>query len=71
MSEVPLYRVTSLIRHRVVIGPFSRTLLRALRWFYGGPKGRGLFLMSDFFPYTLRLTAFQPRIVTQDNHRGS
>ena len=35
--------VTSLIRNRLPLGPYSRQIPRALRWPYGG----GLFLMSE------------------------
>ena len=38
-----LYRVTSLIRNSDPLGPYSRTMPRALRWSWG----RGLFLMSE------------------------
>ena len=32
MSDVSLYRVTSLIRKRLPLGPYSRALPRALWW---------------------------------------
>ena len=37
------YRGTPLIRNSAPLGPYSRTLHRALWW----PWGRGLFLMSE------------------------
>ena len=37
------YRVTSLIRNSRPLGPYSRTMPRALRWSYGG----GQFLLSE------------------------
>ena len=43
MSEVPLYRGTSLIRKRLLLGPYSRTMPRVL----GGSKGVGRFLMGE------------------------
>ena len=32
MSEVPLYRFSSLIRNNLTVGPYSRPLSRALWW---------------------------------------
>ena len=42
-SQRTLYRGTSLIRNSLPLGPFSRTLPRALWWSWGG----GRFLMSE------------------------
>ena len=42
-SAKVLYRGTSLIRNRRPLGPYSRTMPRALR----GSKGGGRFLMSE------------------------
>ena len=66
-SALATYRGTSRIRNRVLIGPYSRTMPKALRWYYGGPGG-GLFLMSEVPLYTSRLTAVLPRLVNQANH---
>ena len=43
MSESSLYRVTSLIRNRPTLAPYSRFVARALWWSWGG----GRFLMSE------------------------
>ena len=37
------YRGTSLIRNRALLGPYSRTMSRALRWHWGD----GLFRVSE------------------------
>ena len=42
LCQPKLYRGTSLKRNRRRLGPYSRTMPRALWWSYGG----GLFLMS-------------------------
>jgi len=36
MSEATMYRVTSLRRERLALGPFGRTMPRALWWSWGG-----------------------------------
>jgi len=36
MSEEALYRGTSLIRNRLLLGPYSRTMPRVIQWTYGG-----------------------------------
>ena len=41
------YRGTLVIRNNPPVGPYSRIMLRALRWSYGG----GHFLMSEAFLY--------------------
>ena len=38
-SALATYRGSSRIRNRVLIGPYSRTMPKALRWSYGGPGG--------------------------------
>ena len=43
MSEVPVYRGTSLIRKRISFGPYRRTMPRALRESQGDRR----FLMSE------------------------
>ena len=37
------YRVTSLIRNRLLLGPYSRTMPRVIQWTWGGLQ----FLMSE------------------------
>ena len=36
ISEVPLYRITSLINRRTPLGPYSRPTRMALQWSWGG-----------------------------------
>ena len=43
LATLPTYRGTSLIRNCTPLGPFIRTMPRALCWFYGGSR----FLMSE------------------------
>ena len=42
-STAEAYRGTSLIRNSPLLGPYSRTVFRALWW----PQGGGVFLMSE------------------------
>jgi len=51
-STAPLYRVTSLIRKRIPIGPYRRTMPRVL-W---GSRGMGVFLWARY-PCTSPATA--------------
>ena len=47
LGRVLSYSGTSLIRNSTPLGPYNRTMPRALRWPYGGPRGAGQFLMSE------------------------
>ena len=49
MSEVPLYRSTSLTRNSAPVGPYSTNMPKVLWW----SKGGGLFIMSEVPLYTV------------------
>ena len=58
MSEVPLYRGTSLMTRRLVLEPYNRSVLRALFWSEGGEGG---FISARYLWtfYTQNLTAME------------
>jgi hypothetical protein len=43
MHYSPPYKVTSLTKNNPLLGPYSRTMSKAIWWSYG----RGVFLMSE------------------------
>ena len=51
LRDWPLYIGKSLIRNRPLVGPYSRTMSRVLRW----PHGEGVFRMREVPLYSSRI----------------
>ena len=66
LHALATYRGTSLTGDRVLIGPYSRTMPRALRWSNGGLRGVMLFLVSEvpLYPPTVHKLMTQARDLT-------
>ena len=67
MVAVLQYRGTSRIRNRLLLGPYRRPLLRALRWSYGGGISYGpgtpvIQIGLDFAPCLPRLLPGSKRL---------